>query len=91
MKKFTLRNYIAEAKERYTDLFGTISQYWRDEGLPYAIMDYHSSVGSILDFTSDDIAVCIENGWTLDEVIDLCSDETANSHYENLKNKWKIT
>ena len=38
-------------------------------------MDYHSSVGSTLDFSEDDWKVCEENGWSKDEVLILCDEK----------------
>lgn len=37
-------------------------------------MDYHSCVGSVLDFTEDDWQAAEENGFSRDEVIALCED-----------------
>lgn len=54
MSAFTLRNKIEESKAMYLERCGKLDWQWTDEGLPYAIMDYHSCVGSILDFTDDD-------------------------------------
>ena len=72
---FTLRNKIADAKEFYIKKYGCLSNwYWEDEGLPYAIMDYESSV-PVSDFTEDDWKVCEENGWNRAEVEDLCKED----------------
>ena len=44
----TLRKKIEESKAWYLQRYGVLDWQWEDEGLPYAIMDYHSSVGSTL-------------------------------------------
>ena len=71
---FTLRNKIADAKEEYEKHSDSPGWYWKDEGLPYAIMDYESSV-PVSDFTEDDWKVCEENGWNRAEVEDLCKED----------------
>jgi hypothetical protein len=71
---FTLRNRIAQAKENYFNAYGELNWKWRDEGLPYAIMDYESSIG-LSDFTEDDWQVCDENGWKRAEVEELCRED----------------
>lgn len=71
---FTLRNKIADAKEEYAKHGKSDGWHWKDEGLPYAIMDYESSVG-LADFTEDDWKVCEENGWTRAEVEELCKED----------------
>ena len=50
----TLRKKIEESKAWYLQRYGVLDWQWEDEGLPYAIMDYHSSVGSTMDFSEDD-------------------------------------
>lgn len=60
----TLRKKIEESKAWYLQRYGVLDWQWEDEGLPYAIMDYHSSVGSTLDFSEDDWKACEENGWS---------------------------
>jgi len=90
MDKFTLRNKISEAKASYVDPDGSMNQYWRSEGLPWAIQDYHSSVGSILDFTGDDIAALNENGWTLMEAYELCEGETPDEVMENFSYQYML-
>jgi hypothetical protein len=74
MSAFTLRNKIEESKAMYLERRGKLDWQWTDEGLPYAIMDYHSCVGSVLDFTDDDWQVAEENGFSREEVITLCED-----------------
>ena len=64
----TLREKIEESKALYL-------QRWTDEGLPYSITDYHSSIGSTLDFSDDDWKVCEENGWSKDEILILCDEK----------------
>ena len=74
MSGFTLRNKIEEAKATYLERYKKLDWKWTDEGLPYAIMDYHSCIGSVLDFTEDDWQTAEENGFSRDEVIALCED-----------------
>ena len=71
---FTLRNKIADAKESYLSKYTVLGWKWTDEGLPYAIMDYESSV-PLSDFTEDDWKVCDENGWNRAEVEELCKED----------------
>ena len=72
MSAYTLRN--EESRRWYMEKYKRLGWQWTDEGLPYAIMDYHSCVGSVLDFTDDDWQVAEENGFSRDEVITLCED-----------------
>lgn len=74
MSAYTLRNKIEESRRWYMEKYKRLGWQWTDEGLPYAIMDYHSCVGSILDFTDDDWQVAEENGFSREEVITLCED-----------------
>lgn len=74
MSDFTLRNKIEESKAMYLERCGKLDWQWTDEGLSYAIMDYHSCVGSVLDFTDDDWQAAEENGFSREEVIALCED-----------------
>lgn len=74
MSAYTLRNKIEEIRRWYMEKYKRLGWQWTDEGLPYAIMDYHSCVGSVLDFTDDDWQVAEENGFSRDEVITLCED-----------------
>lgn len=74
MSAYTLRNKIEESRRWYMEKSKRLGWQWTDEGLPYAIMDYHSCVGSVLDFTDDDWQVAEENGFSRDEVITLCED-----------------
>ncbi len=74
MSELTLRSKIEEAKAEYQERYGKLSWQWEDEGLPYTIHDYHSGVGSVMDFTEDDWRACKENGWTLDDVCILCNE-----------------
>lgn len=71
----TLREKIEESKAWYLQRYGVLDWQWEDEGLPYAIMDYHSSVGSTLDFSEDDWKACEENGWSRDEILILCDEK----------------
>lgn len=74
MSAYTLRNKIEESRRWYMEKSKRLGWQWTDEGLPYAIMDYHSCVGSILDFTDDDWQAAEENGFSREEVITLCED-----------------
>ena len=74
MSAYTLRNKIEDSRRWYMEKYKRLGWQWKDEGLPYAIMDYHSCVGSVLDFTDDDWQVAEENGFSRDEVITLCED-----------------
>ena len=82
---FTLRKKIEDAKAEYTERYGELGWQYTDEGLPYAIQDYHGSVGSVMDFTADDWLACKENGWTLDEVCRLCDELWFNEEVESLE------
>ncbi len=84
LKKFTLRDCIAEAKARYRKHYGKLDWRFTDEGLPWAIQDYHGSIGSVMDFTPDDWLACKENGWGLDEVCQLCSSEQFCTYADHL-------
>ncbi len=72
---FNLRSKIADGKEWHLKKYGELNWHWYDEGLPNAILDYHSSIGSTEDFTAADWRVCKENGWTRAEVEELCKDD----------------
>ena len=74
MSAFTLRNKIEESKAMYLERRGKLDWQWTDEGLPYAITDYHSCAGSVLDFTEDDWQAAEENGFSRSDVIALCED-----------------
>jgi len=71
---FTLRNKIKESKAWYMKKYGTLYWRWYDEGLPWAIQDYESSVG-LEDFTDDDWAAAEENGLNRAQVEYLCSND----------------
>lgn len=70
-----LRDKIAETKAEYQRRYGKLDWKFTDEGLPWAIQDYHGSVGSVLDFTEDDWLACRDNGLTLSEVLELCDEQ----------------
>jgi len=82
---FTLRNKIERAKAEYQEHYGELDWHWKDEGLLYAIQDYHSSKGSVMDFTEDDWQVCKEYGFTLDEVCVLCNEHRFCEDVDNLE------
>lgn len=81
----TLRQKIEESKAWYIEHFGELNWQWVDEGLPNTIMDYHGSVGSVLDFTEDDWLACKENDWALDEVLELCDEKEFGSDVDTLE------
>lgn len=81
----TLRNKIEDTKTEYQRRYGKLDWKFTDEGLLWAIQDYHSSKGSVLDFTEDDWMVCKENGWTLDEVLKLCDETEFNPDVDSLE------
>lgn len=80
----TLRDKIEDTKAEYLRRYGKLDWKFTDEGLPWAIQDYHGSKGSVMDFTEDDWLVCKENGWTLDEVCKLCDEEQFSSGVSRL-------
>ena len=84
-KKSVLREKISQAKAEYLERYGVLDWKWIDEGLPYTILDYHGSRGSLMDFTEDDWLVCKENGWTLDEVCKLCDEQRFCEDVDNLE------
>lgn len=71
----TLRDWIAEEKQWYSKKYGGIDWHWTSEGSAWAIQDYCSSIGSLLDFTEDDFAAAAEEGWRRDEVRRLCEED----------------
>lgn len=71
-KEFTLRNKINKEKADFHKK-GRRDEYW-SETLALVLQDYHSSKGSVLDFTEDDWRVCKENNLTLSEVLMLCDE-----------------
>lgn len=85
MEKNTLRKKIEDTKAEYTKRYGRLDWRYTDEGLPWAIQDYHGSVGSVMDFTEDDWLACKENGWTLDEVCKLCNERRFCEDVDNLE------
>ena len=73
--KLCLRNKIEESKAWYLQKYGTLDWQWYDEGLIWAVQDYHSCKGSVLDFTEDDWLAAEENGLTREEVELFCDEE----------------
>lgn len=71
---FNLRDRIEEQKKFYIDENGNLTKYWIDEGVPWAIQDYHSSRGSVMDFTENDWRACKDYGWSIHNVCDLCGE-----------------
>lgn len=82
---FTLRKKIEEAKAEYQKNYGELNWRWTDEGVPYTIMDYHSSKGSVMDFTEDDWRVCKEYDWTLEDVCTVCNEHRFREDVDNLE------
>lgn len=74
MNNSILRKEIESTKTKHIKRYGKLDWQYYDEGLPYTIMKYHSSVRSVMNFTEDDWLACKENGWTLDEVCKLCNE-----------------
>lgn len=73
--KFCLRNVIEEHKAWYLKRYKQLDWHWYDEGLIWAVQDYHSCKGSVLDFTEDDWLAAEENGLDRNEVELLCEEE----------------
>lgn len=69
---FTLRNKIAEQRDDYERR--NTMKYWEDEGIPFAIIDYSSSKGSVMEFSEDDWRVCKDCGLSIHDVCDLCGE-----------------
>ena len=84
-EKITLRKKIEDTKADHLRRYGELNWKYTDEGLPYAIQDYHGSVGSVLDFTEDDWLACKENGWTMNEVLELCDEKEFSSDVDSLE------
>lgn len=76
-EEFTLRSKIVEAKADFREK-GRAGWYW-SETLAWTLQDYHSYMGSVMDFTEDDWHACKENGLTLEEVLLLCGEEYLNN------------
>ena len=72
---FTLRTTINRQKEWYFKKYGGLDWQWKDEGLIWAIQDYHSCKGSLEDFTEDDWKAVEENGLTKEEIKYFCESE----------------
>ena len=70
-----LRNVIETDKAWYKQKYGELNWHWYDEGLVWAVQDYHSCKGSVLDFMEDDWLAAEENGLSRPEVEDLCEEE----------------
>lgn len=71
----TLREFLAEEKQKYLDEYGKIDWQRTDEGSAWTIQNYYGSVGSLLDFTEDDFAAAAEEGWLRELVECLCGEE----------------
>ena len=82
-KEFTLRNKINEEKANFHKKGGR-DEYW-SETLAWVLQDYHSSKGSVLDFTEDDWLACRDNGLTLSEVLELCDEAEFDPDGDSLE------
>lgn len=71
MSKITLRDVLARNKREYVDQYGSLEPFWMEEGCVWIIQDYHSMVGSLLNFTRDDFDVAAQEGWKLSDLGDL--------------------
>lgn len=80
---FTLRNKIAEQRNDYEKR--NMMEYWEDEGMLFAIMDYSFSKGSVMDFSEDDWRVCKECGFSIHEVCECCGEEHFSPNVDNLE------
>lgn len=84
-QEFTLRNVIARNKQNYMNPDGTIKSGWEEEGCAWAIQDYYSSRGSLMDFSEDDWAAAAEQGWTKEEVGLLCLGADYTDSMEHMQ------
>lgn len=73
--KFCLRNVIEERKSWYLQKWGKLDWQWYDEGLIWAVQDYHSCTGNVSEFTEDDWLAAEENGLTREEVKVICEED----------------
>lgn len=81
----SLRKKIDDTKSEYIRRYGKLDWKFTDEGLPWAIQDYHGSCGSLMAFTKDDWMVCKENGWLFSEVCNLCDERRFDKDVDNLE------
>lgn len=68
----TLKTTIEKNRQWYLERRGRLDWQWEDEGLVWAIQDYHSCKGSLENFTDDDWKTVEENGLTKEEVKQFC-------------------
>lgn len=73
--EFCLRNKIEAYKSWYLEKYGKLDWRWYDEGRIWALQDYHSCKGSVLDFTEDDWLAAKENDLTREEVEYFCEED----------------
>lgn len=71
---FSLRSIITCHKQKYIQKDGSINPFWKAEGCTWAIQEYHSSIGSLLDFTGDDLLAVQEEGVVPAELKQLCGE-----------------
>jgi len=91
---FTLRNKMATAKAEYEKEQGALGYNWDVEGVVWTLQDYHSSKGSVLDFTEDDWKCCKENDFSLYEVLEFCDEAYLENdllvdYLENCLDDWR--
>jgi len=93
-RDFTLRNKVFEAQTEYEKKYGVLDYHWSVEGAVWTLQDYHSSKGSVLDFTEDDWRCCKENDFTLYEVLEFCNESYLENdllpgYLENCLEDWR--
>ena len=71
----SLRELIEDTKRWYTNKYGKLDWQYYDEGLPWTIQEYHSHMGSLEDFTTEDWTACADEGWNRADVELLCEVE----------------
>lgn len=75
MELTTLKSFVEQRKEEYYKGKNPFSyDYWNDEGFPYAVMDYESSV-PYADWTKADKRYCRKQGWKLSEIKQLFKND----------------
>ena len=79
MHKNSLRDLLAHKKQSYMTQDGSVDPIWNEEGLVWAIQEYHGSVGSLIDFTRDDFETATEVGWNLSRLGGLFDEHSRYS------------
>lgn len=62
----SLRNYVEGSRQWYLDKYGKLDWQWYDEGLIWAIQEYHSSC----DFTEEDVVYLRELDFVPEDFIE---------------------